>query len=335
MKAQAEPGGATKGAGIAGASVEVKNLGFKPDIYSGISFGSIACVPLAIGMDAELLKESATLQLRKFFKVPPTTKNGKITGRAILRAAWSFVSRSNKFLSLGVQDIEPILTKFITREKFLDYQRSSAAPCFIMAVEFQSNTPVVWNVKDKRITFQEYLAIVKASSRIPVMTQPMMIQLETIAKALNYDEFLANWKGNEKKKAPKNYKFMFYDGGLVDHNMGKRLFDLCKILPDFEPIDEMVSIYPRPSGFHIPPMPAPKNIIDVMIGTIENQKMEVSREDEQNERDLVASGQLDKKKLHQIFLPWILDSLYDVDNNRLQDLQDQSILETRKQYKAA
>ena len=290
------PGGATKGAGIAGAAyVVVHEFGFVPDAIVGVSYGALAAVPVALGMWDELLAESKQLNLRKIFTVSPTTPKGKISWAAIWRAIRGETS-------LGVQDIKPILRKVITPERFKEYQNGPYAECYVLACEYKKRKAVLWNLKDPAVTYEKYLAYVQASALIPIATQA-----ETI-DGVDY-----------------------YDGGLIDHNGGARL---CRLLESQGvQIDWLVSIYPRPEKFDVPPLPEPKNVLDVALGVIDIQKVEISLNDQADEIAYLREHYQSKNyfQLTQIFLPWVLDHLYDVDNDALEYLQEQSMNATRRQ----
>lgn len=289
------PGGATKGAGIAGAAVAILDEGYRPNLITGISFGAVACVPLALGMHSELLIESRNIRLRDFFTLPPTTKGGSINPIAALRALSGFfvnwaLPPHKKIISFGKQDIRPILSKFVTPKAFDKYQSSDLPDCYVMAAHYTDKKAYTWNLKDRRISYNEYLSIVRASSMIPVATQGIWLPKSLLSKAID-----------QKQATQKGDSALFFDGGLIHHNLG------AYITKQVSGIKHLISIHSRPKNFEIPPIALPKNVFDTALGTIENLKVQVSRNDEDEEIDQsIQQGFL----LDQIFLNWIVEDLY-------------------------
>lgn len=274
-------GASTRGAFVGTALVEIaKKINF--DYFIGVSYSSIVGVPLALGMYDEIIRETLKLKHTDFFKVSPMNKKGKFSFAAVNRLIGSIFA-PNKVKSFGVQDVKPILKRFITRELFNTYQNGDFPAVYICAVNADTQEPTIWNVKNKAICYERYLDIVSASSRIPVWTQPQLIE------------------GVE-----------YYDGGVTDTNASSLIIDMNK------DIKKVYSVYPRPKGFKGKLAPERAGILGAITWTIDTMLKDVSRNDEIKERDICEHRKI---KLFQFFpKKYVLSNLYDVDKRKLLEL---------------
>ena len=281
MKLLSGCGASTRGAGVGGCLVEASKY-FDFDAFIGVSYSAVVGVPLAMGMHEEILKESATLTHNKFFKVSPMTKKGKLSFRGAMRLIGS-ISSPKKIHSFGVQDVQPLLKKFITKDIFNQYKKGNYPPVFVCAVCVETQLPVVWNVKE--LEYEKYLKVVSASSRIPVWTQMQEID------GLHY-----------------------YDGGVTDTNASVLMFDKFDI-------KEIVSIYPRPENFQGKEAPGVCGIVGSINWTIDTMLKNISYNDA-----LVEKLECDRRniKLKQIFLPYVLENLYDTDPKEITSIASNS-----------
>ena len=194
------PGASTKGAGVGPALCECIRQGYSYDYYVGVSYSSVIAIPLAVGMLFEIEQQSVTLSHNKFFDISPITKKGKMSLAAIIRAIFSFLA-PKKINSFGVQKVQKLLRKFVTKEIFDEYQNGNYPIIYICAIEVGTKTPVLWNIKEKEhVDYNTYLDMVSASSRIPIWTQPQSV----------------TYKGETK---------MYYDGGVTDTNAASLVLD--------------------------------------------------------------------------------------------------------------
>ena len=299
MKLLSGPGASTRGAGVGPALCECVRQGFNFDYYVGVSYSSVVAIPLALGMHKEIEEQSVTLNHNKFFDVSPMTNKGKISKRGLWRAFRSiFVPK--KVNSFGIQNVQKLLKTFVTEEIFDIYQRGDYPTIYICAVEVGSKESVLWNIKEKEhVSYTTYLNMVSASSRIPVWTQPQAV----------------TYKGETK---------LYYDGGVTDTNAGSLVLELH---PE---IKEVISIYPKPKGQAMNNSSEIKGIIGAIEWTIETMLNDVSKNDILIEASLCNEKNI---KLNQIFLPNILENLYDVDPKRLMLLKDESIKKVQQKLK--
>ena len=274
-------GASTAGAFVGPALVEIaKKRDF--DYFVGVSYSSVIGVPLALGMYDEIINTTLNMKHTDFFKVSPMNKNGKFSAKAVWRLMRS-LSDPKRIKSFGVQDVQPLLKKFVTRDIFKLYQNGPFAPVYIVAVNADTQKPTVWNVKSESICYEMYLDIVSASSRIPVWTQPQLID------------------GVE-----------YYDGGVTDTNAASLVIDMNK------DIKTVYSVYPRPQGFKGKLAPERNGIFGAIAWTIDTMLKDVSKNDELIERDLCEERGID---LTQFFPDkYVLTNLYDVDELKLREL---------------
>lgn len=278
MKLLSGCGASTRGAGVGACLVEsAKRFDF--DLFIGVSYSAVVAIPLAMGMYEDILKESASLTHNKFFKVSPMTKKGGLSFAGFRRVV-SSIFAPKKYHSFGLQDVQPLLKKFVTKEIFEQYKKGDYPIVYVAAVCAETQEPVIWNVKE--LDYDTYLKAVSASSRIPVWTQ-----LQKIGD-LHY-----------------------YDGGVTDTNASVLLFDKYNI-------SEVISIYPRPKNFEGKKVPQVKGVVGAINWTIDTMLKNVSHND-----SLVEVLECEDRgiKLKQIFLPYVLDNLYDVDKTKLLKLQ--------------
>jgi predicted acylesterase/phospholipase RssA len=183
MKGLSLSGASTKIPAVAGAAITIlKDKGYKPDIITGVSAGSILAVPLAMGLYDDIRRVSTTFTMDDIFDIKPVDKKGNISIRAILRALTGEES-------LGSQmNLLVTLSEIITEEKFKIYQTGNYAPCYLGCVEFKTCSRKYVNVKDPSVTYMDYLEWVCASSSIPVFVESVKVD-----------------------------NGFFYDGGVRDH----------------------------------------------------------------------------------------------------------------------
>jgi hypothetical protein len=274
-------GASTRGAFVGTALVEIAKK-IKFNYFVGVSYSSIIGVPLALGMYDEIINKTLNLKHTDFFKVAPMNNKGKFTPQALSRVIGSIFA-PNKIKSFGVQDVKPILKEFITEDIFNKYQNGNYPIVYICAVNADTQKPKIWNIKNKSVNYCQYLDIVSASARIPVWTQPQLID------------------GVE-----------YYDGGVTDTNASTLIIQANK------DIKEVYSIYPRPKDFKGKQAPKRKGIVGSIIWTIDTMLKDVSKNDELQERDVCEHKNI---KLVQIFpTRYVLSNLYDVDKSKLLEL---------------
>lgn len=160
-------GGSTKFIQIAAALYVLHQEGYRFTDLSVISASAIAAIPYVFGMWDEMFNEGTNLNMDKIFKVTPTNSRGNLTFIALLRATLSFFTNINSF---GVQDIKPILKKYITEELFEKYKVSNKPNIHVVAYEPTYNRIYVKNLKDCA-NVEECYSLIMGSSAIQTYTQ--------------------------------------------------------------------------------------------------------------------------------------------------------------------
>lgn len=274
-------GASTMGAFTGSALVEIAKRE-KFDYFIGVSYSSIIAIPLVLGMYEEIIKESTNLKHKDFFKISPLNEKGNFTFLGIARLIGS-IFWPNKIKSFGLQDVKPIVKKFVSKSIFNKYQNGDWPIIYISAINADTQKPQIWNIKNKSINYEKYLKIVSASSRIPVWTQPEIID------------------GVE-----------YYDGGVTDTNAGSLIIDMNK------DIKKVYSVYSRPKGFKGKIAPERAGIIGAIVWTIDTMLKDVSINDELSEIKTCNERGI---KLQQFFpTKYVLTSLYDVSKIKLLEL---------------
>lgn len=277
-------GASTAGAGVCGVLEELQRSDFKATHYVCTSYGSVVALPFVLGKLEDIKRVTLEIDHKNFFKVVPMTKKGGITVIGIIRSIASLIF-PNKIKSVGIQDIQGLLKNYVSEKEFLWYQNSELPEIFICAVKVCNMEPELFNIKDKSVSYQQWLDITSASSRIPVWTQPMTLE------------------GNE-----------YYDGGVTDINPSCLLLD--KFNSRGEVVKELVSIYPFGKGNKVEGK-AVRGVIGAIIWIIEALVKNVGKNDALEERFKCDYRGI---SLSQIFIPKILSNTYDTNPSRLKEL---------------
>jgi predicted acylesterase/phospholipase RssA len=286
-------GGGTKIHGLFAAAKEVmKNHGYYPDYYTGISAGAILAIPLALRLYDEIEAITSTLTLKTFFSKSPVNKKNKISIWAVLRATLGAlgITKTNSLGEMG--NLEPLLRKVITPERFKEYQESKET--FISYVGYiDAKTAGRRYVNLKEVDYETAIKSIIASSSIPVFTEPVHI-------------------GGD----------IGIDGGVRDHIGTGWILDQIKI-------DKTISIYSRPESLegYLDPIWKDKNFLGILMRTMDILLMEVSKSDEKIEDEICSNKKIGQKK---IFLPKIMDGFYDVAPEKMELLYQAGIRNARE-----
>lgn len=278
-------GGGTKIRGLYAAAKQViKEYGYVPDYYSGISAGSILGVPLALRLYDEIEEITSNMTLKTFFSQSPVNKKNKISIWAALRALGGLIgiTKNNSLGHMG--NLYKIYKKVVTEERFNEYKSSSIYfPVYVGYVDGITGARFYVNLKD--LNYEDHVKAVVASSSIPVFTKPVEI-----------------------------FNKVGFDGGVRDH------IGTSWMLDEFN-ITKSISIYSRPDDLtgYLDTKWKPKNVFDVLMRSMDIMLMEISKSDERIEDEICQRKNIPQKK---IFLPKIMDGFYDVTPAKLKLLYD-------------
>ncbi len=303
MKHLGISGGGTKIGGLFGAAeVILKEKNYQPDIISGVSSGAILSVPLAMGKFDELRKLVLDFDLKTFFSTSPVKSNGKI------RVANAILSIVSGRPYLGKQlNLEKALAALVPVQEFEEYKRDDKYPiCIVGSVDFYTGCRVFVNLKE--MSHQYFLRFVNASASIPIFT-------EGIKVTDTFHDFTGKKFDDE---------VLLYDGGVRDHISTPKI-----IGSDKYSITESTSIYSRPEDYKkvLAGKFIPKNLMKILSRYTDISNVEVSKNDEFMENKIMKEKGIKKHKT--IFLPSIMQDVYDVDKGRLKQMYEAGKLQAK------
>lgn len=179
MKLLSISGGSTKIAGLFGVAKAINEKNYNPDIYVGISAGSVLALPIMLGKWKETEKMILNLSLDDFFINKPVNEKGKLTLNAIGRVITGKIS-------LGTQDVGKAIRKIVSEKEFESLKKTDKK-IFVGTVNFHTGKREYFNVLE--YNFVEALALINASASIPLFVEPV------------------KFKGQ-----------LYFDGGVRDHS---------------------------------------------------------------------------------------------------------------------
>jgi len=160
--------GGTKIGGIQSfASTAMTKYDFKPDIITGISAGALATLPLALGKHSQMESILRSLTLDDIFSVKPVKENGKLTFKAIGRAA-----TGND--SLGEMGVCKMLRRLVSEEEFNAFCDNPSSPhVWVMSVDAKSCARIIRKVNN--LTYGQWITYTVASASIPGFASPVSV----------------------------------------------------------------------------------------------------------------------------------------------------------------
>ena len=282
-------GASTKVGGLAGACDFLYNVyGYRPTDITGISSGALLSLPIALRKWSAIRELTQTLTLDDIFDKKPLKENNKTTFNAKLRV---ITGKS----SLGTQNnLKKTLMDMITVDDFDRYQKGDYPNIWISSVDFVTGSRYIKNIKDKDVTYSDYINIVNASASIPLAVEGVKID-----------------------------DMILFDGAVRNHILS------VWSLKNIDGIVESISVFARPKDYTntLPKNWVDKNILSVFDRYSSMSLIEISKRDEIEENLLIELmnvkndiAGIDPIKHKQIFIPNVMDGMYDTDPNRLRDL---------------
>ena len=173
-------GGATKFIQLVIACTKILKHGYNPTDIIVKSSSAIKILLILLGKGDIALKEGSNLDLSKYFDVIPTDGNGKLTFKAKLRAIWSFMPSwmGGNVNSFGVQDVRPLIKKYLTNDDFLKYKLGDYPNVWTVSVKPSYGSLKeyihVQNLKECK-NLNEALLYIEGSSQIQTLTEGVKI----------------------------------------------------------------------------------------------------------------------------------------------------------------
>jgi len=278
-------GAGTKISGLAGACDYIFNvLGYRPTDISGISSGGILGIPIALRKWDILREFTQVFTINDIFDSNPINKKNKITFSAKLRAI-----RGKS--SFGTQNNLPLtVSRIISKEDFNRYQKGEFPNVWIGSVDFKTGSRFIINIKDKKYSYDDFLKLINASASIPLAVE-----------GVHFNDMI------------------LYDGGVRNHILSPWM------LENIPNISEIISVFARPKNYeHILDNDwCDCNMIKVFTRLTDIDAIEISKKDEIEEKYLIELINNRKKrtiKNKQIFIPYIIKEMYDVNPIKLRKL---------------
>jgi predicted acylesterase/phospholipase RssA len=201
-------------------------------------------------------------------------------GKPTLKALKNVITGKPYLGKMG--SLEELYRRIVTPYDFEIYKNSDQyADVYVSSIDYKTGSRNVMNLK-KLDDYEEMIKNVMASASIPI--------------------FVESVKLNDK---------ILFDGGVRDHSIG------YWVLRNIPGITHCVSIFSRPKDSKLDQEWEEKNVLSVAERTIEIQNIEISKTDEQQQRDY---SELKGIKLTQLFLPSLTKSMYDVNRDTLSKL---------------
>jgi NTE family protein len=274
MKVLSLSGGGTYIYGIAEAVKRIAEKGYSPDIVAGTSAGAIVALAYCVLGD-EFYDAVMAFKPTEAMVKRPFTDGGRLTWSAI----WRMVTFRN---SLGVQSITPLLKKVITKQQFMSWQANEHSPeAYVTIVDINTGGRLLMNLKG--MPYEVALLCVEASTRVPILTEPLEIN------------------GRH-----------YIDGGIRDHNPSGLL------LESVHGVTDIVSVYARPKDSKTTQL-TKMSWYFILFRTLEIYAIEVSKAEEKAE--IEWQKQRPDRTLVQVFLPRVLRNFYDTNPDRITELR--------------
>lgn len=284
-------GGSLKIAGHLGVCETLLKT-YKPNVLSGTSAGALMCL-LIPNVDWDDINDpNLKLYKNTILNITPdyiwNLKPVNKNGSITIPAAFRVITGAS---SLGdMSNLEYTIKSLISPDMFYkNFSNSKYKHIFINTVSFNTGAREVFDIT--KLSYENAIRVVIASSSIPVFAQPV-----------------------ESINTPKEY---FYDGGVRNH------VPSTWVLNNLKNVSESVTVFTRPKDCKIiEGMWEPSNIYEVLTRTIDIMNLEISKSDEKEEKLICERDHI---KLTQLFLPKVLESLYDTDNGRLLKLYNEGL----------
>lgn len=236
-------GASTNLEAIAGASINVLERGFKPNIIDGNSSGALIAPLLAMGRTNDLRKFVLNYSPKDVFSKAPINSKGRPTIKGIYRIVKGEPS-------LGEMDnLYCTLMEAFSKDDWNKWRDSKTSPdIFIATVGYKTGKLFKTNLREID-NYEDVIKYIIASASIPLMVKYVRI-------------------GDE----------LHYDGGWRTHTLAPYMQDKFK-----GKIKQHISIYSRPENYLIPREDNDPNFLDVLTRSFEIMNMEISKANERDE----------------------------------------------------
>lgn len=259
-----------------------------PDVITGISGGSFILLMVVFEMWDKMEEMTLELELEDFFDSPPVNKKGNFTAKAILKLAYnSILAKFGRKPINGFSTMNvarKTISEIITPELFERYKKDKSLPECYIGI-VDIKTGSRFTPKVRDLSYEEWLDYTIASGSIPVFAHT----------------------------SPKDSWYL--DGGLRDHALN------ISVLNKEKNIKRCITLFSRPENYKLKPINDNTGIGGVLFRSVDILNVEISKSDEQITKKWC---QLNDCEFWVSYLPSVLESLYDVDNDRLKLLWEEA-----------
>ena len=162
-------GGSTKIAGLLAKCEHVLlDVGYRPDVVTGVSAGAILALPIVLGKWDEMRETVLSVRPGDVFDSRPFNDAGKVSFRAAVRVMLGEGS-------LGTQaNLEKQIRKLVTKTELVSYQRDTSLPQIIIGCT-NYNTGKFKMFDVKKLSYEEYVKLTLASASIPIVVEAVKV----------------------------------------------------------------------------------------------------------------------------------------------------------------
>jgi len=192
-----------------------------------------------------------------------------------------------------MKPMEEMIRGIVSEQDYLDYCKGDFPEVHTMSVDFKSGKRVFTNMKSLN-DYELFIKFSLASASIPIASDPILIN-----------------------------NMILFDGGTRDHDITHWA------LENFN-IKEAFSVWSRPEDYDISDEDWEADNAAIVLGrTLDIMQVENSKSDQEK---MFSLSDDNKVNLKTVFLPKVLNSVFDVDRNRLNLLKEVAIKLTDNEF---
>lgn len=300
MKVLNISGGGTKVIGLFGAAESLyKENDWQADVITGISAGAIIALPIAMGKWEESKELLFNLQYKHFFKHVPVNSNGSLRIWSVFKFIFKLITFQHPNSIGDFSNIEKTLKKLISREEFNMWQKKSRTDVWVGSVSFSDGSRQYVNLR--KVDYDYAFKAIRASASIPIFCQPVQL----------FDHV-------------NNQYHWCYDGGVRDF-----IASTWVVKHYGNGVTEMVDIYSKPMNNKILTYSHKRvsGLLKILNGVISIMQVEISKGDEMLTKEVAFHKGIFYRS---IYLPVVLEHVYDTNKSRLKLLYQYGYKEGKK-----
>jgi len=281
-------GGSTKFIQLVAGMIKLEEKGYNFTDIICKSASGIAVLPFVFGLHEELVQEGLNVEFEKIFTSTPVTRTGGIHFKGIIRAVLSFLFPN--ITAFGKQDTKHLIRKYITKDMYRKYLTGDYPNIHVVTVDNTQGIPVIFNLKNI-FCYEEALSIIAGSSKITPMVE--------------YEPFEG---------------LCLVDGGMILAGGAGYIMETNYIKS--ERVESVVSLYSWTNPFPDCSEDWKKNVFSNTKRSSELLKAGGKYYGPRHEYWYCKANGI---PLEQLFVPDVLDQLYDIDDKDLENAYNQTL----------